>query len=123
MKVAISEVVGRAKTHGGEEVSVYRALRELMCASCGRDIACADLFTRRKLGGVSILPRCRKCAPFIWPDKKGSGSELINSLLVSTEEGESRTTRPEPAYSEKIARAVERRLGRALARTRRPQNK
>jgi RNase P subunit RPR2 len=63
MKRAISEIVVQAEQVGKSSVTVYRALRQLLCERCGRDIANGELFTRRTLfgRGLSVFPQCRVC--------------------------------------------------------------
>lgn len=60
MKASISEIVGKAEDTRGQEVSVYRALRPLLCARCVAEIKEGYLFTRRKLGGINLSPHCQK---------------------------------------------------------------
>jgi hypothetical protein len=47
MAKGISEIVGEAGGAGGSRVAVYRALRQLFCATCGGTIREGELFTRR----------------------------------------------------------------------------
>lgn len=117
----ISEIVGQAKDVKGGQVAIYRALRPLLCSSCGLEIAAGALFTRRKLGNIRILPRCRKCAPF--KEKVGSRPSLISSLLEpSSSLTDSRSKILNSNKQEKLAREVEKRLGPALARSRRAKS-
>ena len=62
----ISVIVGKAEAADGSEAPVYRALRTLLCSSCGAAIGEGTLFTRRALadGGLRVAARCRECAPF-----------------------------------------------------------
>ena len=120
MAKAISEIVDLAASAGKSRVTVYHALKILLCAACGETISEGALFTRRSLcgQGLRILPRCRKCAPF---ELRTTGkneqrhSVLIESLL---------TPQPEPSSVKQIRKpdtereAVERRLGSALRRCR-----
>lgn len=120
MAKGISEIVGEALSAGKSRVTVYRALKQLSCASCGETISEGALFTRRSLfgHGLRILPRCQKCAPF---ELRTTGknehrqSALIESLL---------TPQPEPSGLKQTLKpgadreAVKRRLGPALRRCR-----
>lgn len=118
---AVSEIVGRAD--GGTEV--YRALRSLLCATCGAGIVEGTLFTRRKVKGIGvrIMPQCRKCAPFTLGAGGKKESELLRSLLTEppaaspkhpAPESPSQTRTPEKNINEEVAR----RLGPALRRKR-----
>lgn len=84
MEKGISEIVGRAELIGGGSTQVYRALRELLCATCGAVIAEGALFTRRRVKGIGlrILPRCEACAPFASRPVKKERSALLRSLLA-----------------------------------------
>ena|SRR5688500_4137172 len=120
MAQGISEIVGTADGPGGTGVTVYRALRQLLCAPCGEPIGEGALFTRLRLPGRGpCIPRCRKCAPFELREAGGAGrrSPLLVSLLTPLpEEQAGEAGRPDAAtWSE----AVERRLGPALRRRRR----
>ena len=119
MAKGISEVVGEAFGAGESRVTVYRALRMLICARCSGTIGEGELFTRRSLDGRGprILAQCRKCAPF---DMRAAGeierrpSALLDSLLTpQTGPNEVRTRNPGAERE-----AVERRLGPALRRCR-----
>jgi RNase P subunit RPR2 len=83
MEKGISEIVGRATRDDGGSTEVYRALRALMCATCGASLSQGTLFTRRKVKGIGlrILPQCGKCAPFTLQTDKKERSALIQSLL------------------------------------------
>ena len=118
---AVSEIVGRAD--GGTEV--YRALRSLLCATCGAGINEGMLFTRRKVKGIGvrIMPQCRKCAPFTLEGRGKKESDLLRSLLSEpptaapkspTPDNASQPRAPEKNISEEVAR----RLGPALKRKR-----
>jgi hypothetical protein len=120
MAKGISEIVGLADGMGKSRVTVYRALKILMCAACGETIGEGVLFTRRSLygQGLRILPKCRKCAPFdlrTFDQNEQRQSALIESLL---------TPPPEPSGVKQVRKpgaereAVERRLGPALRRCR-----
>ena len=122
MAQGVSEIVGRADGPGGTGVTVYRALKPLLCAPCGEPINAGALFTRRGLPGQCLrtIPQCEKCAPFSLRKGAGEGrrpSPLLESLL---------TPRPEDQLVEarrprlgSPGEAVERRLGAALRRCRR----
>src|SRR5215213_603679 len=113
MKASISEIVGRGTDAVGKQIAVYRALRQLMCARCGAEINCGELFTRHKSGRIEISPRCRKCAPFT--QKTSSSSSLMRELLEPSAE-----EKPAQPVSldrrQQVAKEVERRLGPALSR-------
>ena len=118
MTKGISEIAGMAESVGKSRVTVYRALKQLLCAACGEAISEGTLFTRRSLygHGLRILPQCQKCAPFKLrsADKEERQSALLESLLArqpARREDEIRK-RDEGAERE----AVERRLGPALRR-------
>lgn len=118
MKASISEIVGRAEDASGKEVSVYRALRPLLCAHCGTAIKVYELFTRRKLGNISISPRCRECSPFGQLNQTGARSPLIEFLL---EDGQAQGKAAESSGAADralMAKEVEKRLGPVLARCR-----
>lgn len=119
MKKSISEIVGTADK---SSVTVYRALRLLLCTRCGAGIKEGALFTRRTLPGygLRILPQCQECAPFTLRGGARDRSTLIESLLATpTEKTFVKTRKCE--QPEKTAAAVEQRLGPALRRTRRVQ--
>ena len=83
MRDAISEIVGRGKLKSGESAQVYRALQQLLCSTCGAEIAQDALFTRRSVKGfgLNIMPQCRKCAPFTLQQDKREKSALLQALL------------------------------------------
>jgi hypothetical protein len=83
MDKGISEIVGRAELKSGGSRQVYRALRSLLCSVCGTEIMEGAHFTRRSVKGigVSIMPQCQKCAPFILQGSKQEKSALLRSLL------------------------------------------
>lgn len=116
MKKSISEIVGTADSVGKSSVTVYRALRTLLCARCGGEIKEGALLTRRTLTGqgLRILPQCQECVPFILHSCMRNRSSLIESLLApSTEEALIKTRK-----HEQTAEAIESRLGPALRRAR-----
>lgn len=124
MKKSISEIAGLADSVGRSSVTVYRALRLLLCARCGSEIKEGALFTRRTLPGygLRILPQCQECAPFTFRSGARGSSALIESLLSpAAEEVPVKTGKREPP--EKTAAAVERRLGPALRRTRQARSR
>ena len=111
---AVSEIVGRAELAGGRGAEVYRALRVLLCATCGAEIGEGTLFTRRKVKGIGvrIMPQCRKCAPFTFAEGGAKKqSDLLRSLLSAPE----KTSQP-PAAEKNLEEEVARRLGPALRR-------
>src|SRR5829696_308572 len=116
---AVSEIVGRA----GGGTDVYRALRPLLCATCGTGIVEGTLFTRRKVKGIGvrIMPQCRKCAPFTLEGGGKKQSDLLRSLLAEppaappkrpAPDSTSQTPTPERNINDEVAR----RLGPALKR-------
>lgn len=118
MKASISEIVGRANIGEGTEVSVYRALRPLLCARCGTGIKEGELFTRRKLAGIRISPCCRECVPFETLHDSNSESPLIQFLLKPGPPADKGMRTSESKNKAFISKEVERRLGPALARCR-----
>ncbi|HUQ32369.1 MAG TPA: hypothetical protein VM095_09625 [Pyrinomonadaceae bacterium] len=127
MDTGISEIVGQGEPENGGSVQVYRALRSLLCATCGTTIADGTLFTRRRVKGIgfSIMPQCSKCAPFTLRAARKEKSSLLRSLLAeqpldsSGREAASANAVSEPGAKEKnIAEEVRQRLGPALRRGR-----
>ena len=120
MAKGVSEIVGKAGGAGKSSVTVYRALKRLLCAPCGEPIAEGALFTRRSLygRGLRILPQCRKCAPFSLrnDEAKRVRSAMLESLLSAPPE---KSGGKEPPDGEAVREAVEKRLGPALGRARR----
>lgn len=122
----ISELVGEGAGLKGRRSKIYRALRELLCSSCGTPISEGALFTRETIRqfGLRLMPRCRECAPFEFEGVSGAKrSKLLENLLNAPAEtterpaaetkrrpGDDAPTRNEGAAS---------RLGPALARGRR----
>jgi hypothetical protein len=84
MEKGISEIVGRAALDEGGSADVYRAMRSLLCAACGVEIAEGMLFTRRKVKGIGlrIMPQCPECAPFALQAERKEKSALLQSLLA-----------------------------------------
>jgi hypothetical protein len=114
MVKGISVIVGDADGKDGARAPVYRALRPLLCSSCGADIGEGTLFTRRALadGGLRVAAQCGECAPFTWRDggeKERRRSPLLESLFTPRAEGEHRSRERGPA-----AESVKERLGPAL---------
>lgn len=115
MVKGISVIIG--ETDGGDDgavVPVYRALRPLLCSSCGAAIDEGMLFTRRAIadGGLRVAAQCRECAPFIQNDGGGEGrprSSLLESLFTP-QAGRERGRR-EPGQA---AESVKERLGPTL---------
>jgi hypothetical protein len=128
MDTGISEIVGQGEPASGGSVQVYRALRSLLCATCGTTISDGALFTRRRVKGigVSIMPQCSKCAPFTLLATRAEKSSLLRSLLAeqpldSSNQGAAPTdasSEPGGAKEKNIAEEVRRRLGPALKRGR-----
>jgi hypothetical protein len=115
MGKGISVIVCRAAGNNGREVPVYRALRELLCSSCGSTIGEGALFTRRPLAGVGlrVAAQCRECAPFEPCEEGGHGprSPLMESLLapVTGDDAVPGSTNPG-----RVTEEVMKRLGPAL---------
>jgi hypothetical protein len=132
MERAISEIVGRADMDEGGSTQVYRALRSLLCATCGSGIAEGSLFTRRRVKGIGvrIMPQCRECSPFTLQADRKERSALLRSLLAEQPTDSARQTEAAARNSSKNAsqaqneekknvdEAVRRRLGPALKRGR-----
>ncbi|HKR02844.1 MAG TPA: hypothetical protein VJT09_19355 [Pyrinomonadaceae bacterium] len=128
MEKGISEIVGRAHLDGGRSVEIYRALRSLLCATCGTEIPEGTLFTRRRVKGVGvrIMPQCRKCAPFNLQAGKKEKSALLQSLMSGAQadspgragtKARAATDDVERQRDEKnLEEEVRRRLGPALKR-------
>jgi ribosome-binding protein aMBF1 (putative translation factor) len=127
MNKGISEIVGHAELLSGESRQVYRALRSLLCSTCGTEIMEGAHFTRRHVKGigVSIMPQCQKCAPFILQASKQEKSALLRSLLTEQTPDSSRRASVSPENSsntaseeKRVSEEVRRRLGPALKRGR-----
>ena len=124
MEKGISEIVGRAELDEGRSAQLYRALRSLLCATCGAEIAEGLLFTRRRVKGigVSIMPECSKCAPFTLHDNQDKKSALLQSLLAEQPAASSKPASDPASQSQakekQLDEAVRRRLGPALKRGR-----
>jgi hypothetical protein len=128
MEKGISEIVGRGNLDEGRSTDVYRALRTLLCATCGAEIAEGMLFTRRRVKGVGlrIMPQCPKCAPFTLQADKKEKSVLLQSLLAEQTPDSSKRSiassevdSPAQAKAKSVDEEVRRRLGPALKRSRR----
>jgi hypothetical protein len=137
MKKGVSEIIGQAVFGDGSKAAAYRALRPLVCASCGARVEGGEMFTRASLAGQSLRlwPRCQACLPFaLVSAESGSGatrSSLIKFLLTPAEAGpataltedekERATSKEKNANDErrKALVAMRRRLGPALERARR----
>jgi hypothetical protein len=114
MVKGISVIVGEADGGDGVGVPVYRALRLLLCSSCGAAIGEGTLFTRRALtnSGLRVAAQCGECAPFKLSDTGEEGrprSPLLESLL--TPQAKRECGRGEP---KQVAESVKERLGPAL---------
>jgi hypothetical protein len=119
----ISEIVGTGEGAGRSCVTVYRALRQLICAPCGGMINEGTLFTRRSLQGqgLRILPQCQKCAPFnlsMDGDARRPRSIMLDALLAPLSEQEADSSLKEEVAQDAVREAVAKRLGPALRRTR-----
>lgn len=102
-----SERVGEAVTATGEQVMLYRALRELSCSRCAGLIRERELFTREAepSSGLPLLRLCRGCTPFT------AGGSLLDALL---EPARGEGPRPSAAPGG-VREKVMSRLGPALA--------
>jgi predicted nucleic acid-binding Zn-ribbon protein len=132
MERAISEIVGRAVMDEGGSTQAYRALRSLLCATCGAGIAEGSLFTRRRVKGVGvrIMPQCRACSPFTLQADRKEKSALLRSLLAEqptdsagqakapARNNSENTSQAQHEEKKKVDEAVRRRLGPALNRGR-----
>jgi hypothetical protein len=130
MEKAISEIVGEGNLKSGRTTEVYRALRSLLCSTCGAMIAESALFTRRRVKGIGlrIMPQCQKCAPFVLKEDKKEKSALLESLLREQPSDASKDVRaPSDRRSTEVSskreeksvdEEVRRRLGPALKRGR-----
>lgn len=109
----ISRIIGEALCHGGARRPLYEALRRLLCSSCGAVIAEGERFTRHGPAGGRgpILPRCAACVPF--EEAGARRSSLLEALLSPDEQRESKN-----APDTRASVSVEKRLGPALARSR-----
>ncbi|MBA3714098.1 MAG: hypothetical protein H0W76_16845 [Pyrinomonadaceae bacterium] len=116
--MGISEIIGDAALCGsGAKIAAYRALRPIPCAGCAAVINTGTHFTRHRLseGGVRISPRCAECVPFtLIPVEPPARSTLMQTLLTPQPLS---AHAPEKGTREELAKAVERRLGPALARS------
>src|SRR5918912_2069214 len=130
----ISEIIGRADLKKGGSTELYRALRVLLCATCGAEISEGAMFTRRKVKGIGlrIMPQCQKCAPFTLHSSKKERSALLESLLTeqpadsrkrtdSSAKGSSQANVRAQKDEKELDEKVRRRLGPALKRGRRSQ--
>jgi hypothetical protein len=120
MAKGISVVVGEADGGDGAGVPVYRALRPLVCSSCGAAIGEGMLFTRRALadGGLRVAAQCKECAPFTWSDGYGEGrcrSPLLDSLFTpeaGREDGRRETGQTAESVRERLGPALRYRAGK-----------
>ncbi|MGB7924701.1 MAG: hypothetical protein WCF57_15780 [Pyrinomonadaceae bacterium] len=133
-KQAISENAGRALFADQSTGVVYRALRPIRCASCDQVIAEGDLFTRHSVfdQGMPILPKCQQCIPFtLAPEDEKTRHPMLDALLsppagkssgtesTASKRSSSASDAQNQPEQERIAREVRRRLGPALARSKR----
>ncbi|HEX8845413.1 MAG TPA: hypothetical protein VF791_12250 [Pyrinomonadaceae bacterium] len=127
MEKAISEVIGRADLKEGGSTQLYRALRQLLCATCGAEISVGALFTRRKVKGINlrIMPQCQKCAPFAPHAETKEKPGLLQAILTESPAATASRRVKEPSESappraeeEKLAEEVRRRLEPALKKGR-----
>lgn len=138
MKSGVSEIVGQGVFVDGSKGTVYRALRELWCATCSSVVAEGEMFTRdREAGqGLRLWPRCRACVPFALGLDRRTRSSLLQTLLVPVEQDEAAIGNPGRTASatnderqkindkrQKATEEMRRRLGPALERGRRSRNR
>ena len=121
MRKSISEIAGKADGVGKSSVTVYRALRQFLCAACSEPITEGVLFTRRNRSGqgLRILAQCQKCAPFTLRsagEEERRQSPLLKSLLRAQPEDKGGEPRQRNTDAER--ELIERRLGPALRRCR-----
>lgn len=120
MTKGISETSGQAVLADGTSVTLYRALRPLVCAACVGSIKEGELFTRSKLEGLSLAPRCGTCSPFkMKAQNDGTNSALLKSLLDTSVASKRRSQPATAADQIRVRKEVEKRLGPALRRSRR----
>lgn len=122
---AISEIAGRGELASGAQVKVYRALKAILCARCGKEILESELFTRHMLekSRMPLSPRCRKCVPFRVVPETGADSALLRSLLdAETLETRAPTNADAQAPTETEEKFLSR-LGPALSRVRRSRSR
>jgi len=123
MTKGISQIVGTGQGAGDARVTVYRALRRIICTPCGGTISEGELFTRRSINaqGVCILSRCQKCAPFTLcmdEEAKRPRSKMLDALLAPESEQEADSSSKKEGGQDAIREAVAKRLGPALRRRR-----
>lgn len=123
-KFGISKIVGEALMKSGDVQPAYLALRQLLCARCGKVINSGDYFTRKPLPGVaiSISPRCQDCAPFeLRPvdENQPSTTKERSGLLKSLLESDKQQPVSASTTDEKVEEKFLSRLGPALEKTRR----
>jgi hypothetical protein len=130
MKDGVSEIIGEAAFGDGTKAAAYRALRPLLCSSCGGMMAEGTLFTRERRAagqGLRLWPRCPECAPFALVPATAKRSPLLAALLAPTEQERAMIATPGehqqeegPSEARRKAQAAMRsRLGPALERARR----
>lgn len=123
MTKGISRIVGTGVGAGDARVTVYRALRRIICTPCGGTIMEGELFTRRSINaqGVRMLSRCQKCAPFTLDmdgEAKRPRSKMLAALLTPQSGQEADSSSKKEVERDAIREAVAKRLGPALRRTR-----
>ncbi len=133
MKSGVSEIIGQALFGDGSKGTAYRALRPLVCATCGGVIAAEEMFTRDQQAAgqrLRLWPRCQACLPFALAQDTKPRSPLLASLLMPPEQEQQQASTAAPtaqeqdeneARSETLA-AMRRRLGTALDRARRTRS-
>ena len=122
-RAGISEAHGQGLLPDGRAVQVYRALRPLLCSACAHSIKEGELFTRARMEGLSIAPRCRACAPFCEiPESSSARSTLLKSLLEPSPTPKKRAPHVAAQDQAGIRKEIEKRLGPALKRTRRAKS-
>ncbi|HVF48951.1 MAG TPA: hypothetical protein VNA19_02615 [Pyrinomonadaceae bacterium] len=122
---AISEIAGRGELASGAQVKVYRALKAILCARCGKEISETELFTRHMLekSRMPLSPRCRKCVPFQLVPETGADSALLRSLLDAETRATNTHTRADAQAPSETEEKLLSRLGPALSRVRRNRSR
>jgi hypothetical protein len=122
---AISEIAGQGELASGVQVKIYCALKAILCARCGKEIAGRELFTRHVLekSRLPLSPRCRVCVPFRLLAENKQGSPLLRSLLDAEHADHSAHAPPASPPATETEKKFLSRLGPALARVRRNRSR
>lgn len=108
MTKGVSEIIGQAIFGDGSKAAAYRALRPLVCASCGGVVASGEMFTRDRASTQSLRlwPRCQACLPFALESGKPERSSLIEFLLMPIEPGPATITTKDKQERDEKERAT-----------------